>query len=151
MQVAILAAAALVAGATGCSPRDTPAGDGGSDAQTIAEMLATYDEANNRGNLDGLMVIFADDAIMMGDGPEIVGKTAIREVIGGWVSAGCSVTHKPTETESYGAVVISRGNATGTCRDGSSFDNKYLHVYQRQPDGSLRYRRGAANTNRPAS
>ena len=151
MQVAIVVGTAFVVAAIGCSPRETSAGDSGSEAQTIAGMLAAYDAANNRGDLDGLMVIFANDAIMMGDGPEIVGKNAIRTVIGGWISAGCRVAHQPTETKSFGGIVVSRGNATGTCTDGSSFDNKYLHVYQRQPDGSFRYWRGAANTNRRAS
>lgn len=151
----VIALVALTAPGCGSAQGQSQAAE--ADAHEIAQRLAAYDRANNAGDLEALMTIFAEDAVMMApDQPPIVGKAAIREVIRGWLSGRCTSRHEPIATESFGEIVIHRGNGTGSCAgSGSSgpatYNNKYLHVYRRQPDGALRYWRGAFSSNAPPS
>lgn len=49
------------------------------DVEALTELVGQYDAAVNSGNLDGLMALFADDAVEMPpDEPVVIGKDAIR-------------------------------------------------------------------------
>jgi ketosteroid isomerase-like protein len=151
--ISVLAFTFFLVGCGAAREHDT----GDVDARQIAERLAAYDRANDAADLDALMTLFDDDAVMMvPDQPSVVGKPAIREVIRGWLSGRCSVRHEPMATESFGQIVIHRGNSTGSCAatessGATTYSNKYLHIYRRQSDGSLRYWRGSFSSNAPAS
>jgi ketosteroid isomerase-like protein len=72
-----------------------------------------------------------------------------------WAAMALEMKHAVAEVDSSGDVIVVRGTATGTAtpRAGgppAAFDNKFLFVLKRAPDGSLKALRVAFNTNAPA-
>jgi uncharacterized protein (TIGR02246 family) len=120
----------------------------------VQEMLVKQDSAANAADLDGFLSLVRDDAVFLppGEAP-LDGKEAIRtwytNLFDNFV---VEIVHHPGPVEPVGSLVIHRGSASGTLTpraggDPTSFDNKYLFVLRREPDGSLRHWRVMFNAN----
>ena len=124
--------------------------------RAVQAIAAEFDRASRDRDLNAFLALFEENAVAIPPGaPPLVGKTAIAEwakaVFGAFAIQG---THEPIESVVQGSLVICRGKATGQLVPTSGeepvpFDNSYLHVYRRQPDGSLRYWWGAFNADAP--
>lgn len=146
-----LAATALLA----CSA----AGDRGTttteaDMVAVARLMATLDRIQAEANLEEFLGLVPDDAVFMPpDEPALIGRRAIGE----WYRSlyevvQIDITHEPLEVDVFGDMVIHRGNARGTMTPKSGgepipFDNKYLMVLEKRPDGSLQLWRAVFNSN----
>lgn len=136
------------------APTLGPASD--ADVKAVSAVLATFDSCGRTGALDEFISQSAADVVLLApDQPAVVGKDAVREVYKGiYAAVTLDMRHQPLETQSLGDLVISRGTASGTAtpRAGgppTAFDNKYLMLFRRQPDGTLKAWRVAFNSNAP--
>lgn len=146
----LAAGAALACSAAGDQGTTTTA----DDMIAVARLLATVDRIQAEADLDGFLGLVSEDAVYMPpDEAAVVGRRAIAE----WYrefydTIQMDVTHEPLEIDVFGAVIIHRGNARGTLtpKNGGEpipFDNKYLMVIKKQPDGSLKIWRAMFNSN----
>ncbi len=126
------------------------------DVEAIDELRAEYASAINSSDVDGLSAVWTSDGVFMPPNePSVTGKEAVQ-----------SLWQKRFDQNTYGltfasdGVVVSgdwafdRGIATGTVTPKAGdqpvyFDNKYIAVYQRQPDGSWKYQYVIYNSNNP--
>ena len=126
------------------------------DSAAVARIVATFDSCAAAGALDVFMG-YVDDSVvsLMPDQPATVGKEAVREFYRNFYGTfNIEMRHAPVETYAIGDLVVSRGDASGTLTpkaggSPTSFNNKYLMLFRRQADGSLKVWRVAANTNAP--
>jgi ketosteroid isomerase-like protein len=127
------------------------------DLAAIQEVNEKTLRALNEGDLDLLNAMVAENHIMMIPGrPEIVGKGAIeasnRNLIESWNNVE---TWTPVETVVAGDWAFQRGGYDITLtpkREGVNpirSVGKYIHIYQRQPDGSWLMTRDMFNSNGP--
>ena len=122
----------------------------------VSRMLVTLDRLAADGDLEGLLEYFSEDAVIMP--PDKAALIGTRQ-IGGWLRAlfdkfEVDVSHEPLETDVFGDVIIHRGNVRGTLQPKTgaaplAFDDKYLFVIRRSPDGALKIWRAIANANPP--
>jgi uncharacterized protein (TIGR02246 family) len=143
----------LVVAAVGCAPSY----DYEADAAAIEAMREAEEAALVAGDVDATMALFSSDAmLMLANEPPFVGADAIRE----WVEAlteGMTISFESYETEDVRvsgdlAVEYYTGVWTMTPLDGSdpvTENNKGLHVYERQEDGSWLIIYDMANSNDP--
>jgi len=136
------------------APQLTSASD--ADVAAVARMVASFDSCARTGALDVFMGYVADSVVsLMPDQPATVGKEAVREFYRNFYGTfDIEMRHAPIETSAIGDLVVTRGNASGTLTPKSGgppmpFNNKYLMIFRRQADGSLKVWRVAANTNAP--
>lgn len=144
--------AVLVAACGRSAP--TPAPASAADVAAVARTVATFDSCARTGALDVFMGYVAEDAVaLFPDMPAIVGKQALRAFYGSYYgSFRIDGHHAPIETQTIGDLVINRGEVHGTVTPKAGgqpmpIDNKYLMIFRRQPDGSLKIWRAAANSN----
>jgi ketosteroid isomerase-like protein len=149
--VQVLLATALLGGAV------TVVSAADSDA-AIRRQLAQFDRDAGNGNLEGLMALFDDDAVILGPGQApVVGKPAIRAWWKGILDQfKVDGVHDLGEITTSGDLVILQGKGRGELvpKTGGAklpIDNWFLHVYRRQADGSVRFWRGAFGPHTPAS
>ena len=102
----------------------------------FARDLATQD-------IEGLVVRYADDAqLLLPDRPILRGREAVEAIMRAWVEDGpVSVRFESREMMTGGSLVIDVGEIVGPTGPSS----KYVVVYRRQPDGSLRIAIDAAS------
>jgi ketosteroid isomerase-like protein len=146
----------LLIALTGCDPTEQ------SQRTTLESDLAAIQEVNektlralNEGDLELLNAMVADNHIMMIPGrPEMVGKPAIeasnRNLVESWNNVEIWT---PAETVVAGDWAYQRGGYDITLtptREGVEpirSVGKYIHIYQRQPDGSWLMIRDMFNSN----
>jgi len=120
----------------------------------IENLLAEFDRVLNRMEIDAIMPFYAEDIVILApDEGVIEGSQAVRawteDTIRNYI---VRETHYPVATIDEGSIILHRGDARGslTPRNGDPaipFDNKYIHIYRREPDGSLRMIWGTFNAN----
>jgi len=128
------------------------------DVAAVARIVASLDSCAQSGIPDDVMSRLTDDIVVLGaDQPAIVGKAAVREFYQGLCGMlRFDVHHAPIETHAVGDLVVARVESGGTAtpRAGGPampVSNKYLMLFRRQADGSLKFWRVAVNTNAPPS
>ena len=126
------------------------------DVAAVARLVATLDSCARTGALDVFLSLSADDVVMLApDQPTVVGKDAVREYYRSlYGTFTIDMRHAPIETHAVGDLVVSRGDGRGTLTPKAggqpmSFDNKYVMLFRRQADGSLKVWRVAFNSNVP--
>jgi ketosteroid isomerase-like protein len=125
------------------------------DVASVTRLLATFDSCARTGALDEFISHSADDIVMLApDQPAVEGKDAVREWYRGFYATfNSEMRHQPPlETYAIGDLVMARGVAGGkaTPKAGGptiTMDNKFLMLFRRQADGSLKAWRVAFNTN----
>ena len=126
------------------------------DVAVIAKIVATFDSCARVGAADVLMTYVTSDVVaFMPDQPALVGKEAMLASYRALYAAfTLDMHHAPIETHVVGSLLVHRGDATGTITPKAGgalmrFNNKYLMLFRRQVDGSLKLWRVAANSNIP--
>ncbi|UCC72513.1 MAG: nuclear transport factor 2 family protein [Gemmatimonadota bacterium] len=145
---------AVTAGLACSQAAEHEAGTTEDDMVAVARLMVTLDRVAGEGDLEGFLEVVPDDAVYMPPNePAIGGKRAIAE----WYRAlygqfQIDITHEPLEVDVFSNIIIHRGNARGTMTpksggDPIAFDNKYLMVLEKRPDGSLLVWRAVFNSN----
>jgi ketosteroid isomerase-like protein len=147
----------FIVAAAGCSQAsENQATTTPDDMVAVARLMATLDRVVSEADLEGLAALVSDDAVyMLPEVPAIVGKRAIER----WYrnlfeTTSVEIHHEPLEMDAAGEYIIHRGVASGTMTPKSGgapaeFDDKYLFVIRRTPDGSLQIWRAIFNSNAP--
>lgn len=127
------------------------------DEEAIRAMHAAANAALSRGDLDGVMEVYAADVISMpANQPPLIGRNAVRAMWQGVLeeyTVASSITVE--EVVITGPWAYERGVYRLTLtsrRDGSVVedDGKYLDIVRREPDGRWKYARVSWSSNRPA-
>jgi ketosteroid isomerase-like protein len=128
------------------------------DSAALRRLLGQFDHDVQAGKLESMMSLFAEDVVLLGSGqPPVVGKAAVSAFWKSFleqfnVQGG---VHELDDVTNVGDAVVLQGRARATWipKSGGSpvvTDNWFLHIYKRQPDGSLVLWRGAFGANAPA-
>ena len=142
-----VAAAALFASLLGCtSPAVSPAVDVEAEKATLMERDRAFAKAAGRGNLDSLLVFWADDAtVMMAGSPAVEGKAAIRNMVTESMAIpGFSITWTPEDAKvaSSGDMGYTTGTNAVTMPDSSgkpsTMSGRYITVWRKEADGKWR-------------
>lgn len=133
-------------------------GQDSSDLAAIALYVDRVERAFADADLEGAMQLFTDDAVILQEnGPDIVGKDAIRAAYAGMLESFYVATDLSTEAvEVSGDLAVEHGTYTFRLTEKSSgqvtldVHSRYLHVFKRQPGGEWQTWRMMVNTPAPA-
>jgi ketosteroid isomerase-like protein len=156
-RVLLLVGLGLVAACNRPAPQIGPSSE--ADVASVRRLLATFDSCARTGALDEFISHATDDVVMLApDQPAVVGKEAVREWYRGFYATfNIEGRHQPpVETYAIGDLVVARGIATMTAAPKAggpamTMNNKFIMLFRRQPDGTLRAWRVAFNSNAPAA
>lgn len=152
-------AAGLLLAAMSCTQAsETPADDPAADRAAVDAVRNHEQAALNAGNIDSLLLVYADDIDMMAPGaPSARGSAAVRELTTGMLKdATPAVNYTSSNVEISGDIAIDRYTATLTMtpRAGGTATNetiKGVHVLRRQADGSWKIIQDIWNVDPPAA
>lgn len=118
------------------------------DVAAIKQEIDDYETATNAGDVDGRVAAYAQDVInMRRNGPDVIGKEALREHIQRQSDRyAYEVTITPEEVVVGGDWAFSRYTATLTLTpkaggEPREISGKGILIFQRQPDGSWKVAR----------
>ena len=118
------------------------------DIAAVIRMLSAFSAANNARDLNAVMALYADDAVLLPpDEKAVSGRESIRprfQSLFNQFNPELSISHDEIMTD--GDWAFARGKTTGkmTPRNGGAdgtVDYKYLMILRRQPDGTWRIAR----------
>jgi len=100
-----------------------------------------WGEAFNRGDIEGLLSLYAQDAVIVPEpGKQVSGKDAIRAALEGFLSLKVPMTIETLSTVVVGDIAQTRGRwaLRGTGPDGKPVEmgSATAEVWKRQPDGT---------------
>jgi len=137
MRVMIRRVIAVLLFATACVAQSTPS------PQPVMDADRAFNQATQEKRIEGWMSYMADNVVLFGVNPPVVGKDAVRKfyepVFG---DANTTLTWEPTrgEVQPSGRVGFTSGRFTmrGKTRDGKTMERhgSYLTVWEKQKDGS---------------
>jgi len=123
----------------------------------IKTFLSTLDTVQNSADIGRFTELLDNDIIFF---PPDANNVSSRKVVSEWYSGffnqfSISIVHELVDVHSDGSFIVITGNARGTLtpkNDGTSipFDNKYLYVLKRYPDGTPKFWRVMFNANAKA-
>lgn len=126
------------------------------DRQAIATVTAQFEAAENAGDVERMLLLFADDMIIMSPhAPAISGADRIAAATRKFYEAfTVAVEYSSEEIAAFGDWGFDRGTErfTLTPKSGGapiSVNGKYLWLYRRQPDGSWKQSRVMWNSSDP--
>ncbi len=104
--------------------------------QELDELAARYTRALAQQDVEGLVACYTEDAQLLFPGvPILRGREAVASAMREWVKDGpVRVRFDRQDVLADGAIVVEVGEIVGPFGPRS----KYVVVYRRQPDGSLR-------------
>ena len=120
----------------------------------IRQVIAQTEAANNAGDVDAWLALFAPDAVYMAPGaPAVTTPEALRDVARTGFANRAAIRIVAVEIVVTGDWAFARTTVTGnvTLRDSGKVipvDNKQIVVYRRQPDGAWKIARMISNSNR---
>jgi uncharacterized protein (TIGR02246 family) len=143
----------LLTAACGSASTSDPA----ADRQAIAAVSAEFEAAENAGNVEQMLLLFADDMIIMSpNAPALLGAVRIAAATRAFYEAfTVQVEYSSEEIAAFGDWGFDRGTErfTLTPKNGGapmSVNGKYLWLYRRQPDGSWKQSRVMWNSSDPS-
>lgn len=121
----------------------------------IRAVNAVFERGVADGDVASVVALYTSDAVVLAaDTPIVEGPDAIRALFQGFIDAGAvSLALETTSFEEQGDVVIEVGRYTlGLRVEGADVSDvgKYLVVFARQADGSLRFKYDAFSSDGPA-
>ena len=132
----------------GCSspPASPPAVNVQAEEAALIERDRAFAQAAGRGNLDSLIVFWADDAtVMMAGAPAVEGKAAIRQMVTESMAIpGFNITWTPEDAKvaSSGDMGYTTGTNAVTMPDStgkpSTMRGRYITVWRKEADGKWR-------------
>lgn len=133
-----------------------PTSDPAADRQAIAAATAEFEAAENAGNVEQMLALFADDLVILSPNtPALSGPERIAAAMRAFHEAfTVRVQYSSEEIDVFGEWGFDRGSEqfTLTPKSGGapiSVSGKYLWLYRRQPDGSWKQSRVMWNSNDP--
>lgn len=110
----------------------------------VKQFVTQIQDSFNSGDLDRAMTVFADDAIIMGNGiPDVNGIQAIRALYDDMMKqASLDVQFSTDEIRVFGDLAYERGTYRVRMMDKASgkalpeIHNRHVHIFKRQPDGN---------------
>jgi ketosteroid isomerase-like protein len=123
------------------------------DAKTeVIEVLRDFAKSFANHDAEACAGIYTDDAILLPpDAPALTDKAAIAAMFRGLFDGGARSNELRTlDVIDGGGLVVETGEFTFFLESGS-MEGKYLAVWQRQEDGTLKCHREAFNSSAPAS
>ncbi len=123
------------------------------DAKAAVEACLTgFAESFRNQDARSCAGVYSEDAqLLPPDAPALVGTTAIEAMFVSLFEAGVRSTELRTlDVIEEGSLIVETGEFTFTIDPSGRMDGKYLAVYQRQADGTLKCIREAFNSNAPA-
>lgn len=154
-----MAVAGLLLAVMSCAKApETPAHDPAADKAAVDAVRNHEQAALNAGNIDSVLLVYADDVEMMAPGaPAARGVAAVRELSNAMLAdATPSVNYTSSSVEIAGDIAIDRytGTFTLTPKSGGAATIetiKGLHVLRRQADGSWKIIQDVWNADAPAA
>ena len=150
-QFLVIAMVALTAACDSASTFDPAA-----DRQAIAAVSAMFAAAENAGDVDQMLQLFADDMIILSpNAPALSGADRIAAATrAAYESLKVQVEYNSEEIAVFGDWGFDRGTErfTLTPKSGGtpiSMNGKYLWLYRRQPDGAWKQSRVMWNSSDP--
>ncbi len=126
------------------------------NVDAIQKLEEGFDRTAATGDVEGNLSAVANDAVyMQPNGPIITGKDAIRAfMISSFDQFNFESKHSPETINVVGNWAIVHGNCKGSVTpklggDAILFNNKYLHIYRIQSDGTWKLARSIWNSNDP--
>jgi uncharacterized protein (TIGR02246 family) len=127
------------------------------DETAIRQVLADTQQRFNAGDLDAFMPVFASDAVIMApSAPDVVGFEAIRTMYrDAFEQVAMQVNFSTDEIEVFGDLAYERGTYTLHVSDKASgeviqeVENRHIHIFRRQADGSWKTWRMMVNVAEP--
>ena len=109
-----------------------------------------FEQHFNAGDLDAVMALYETDArFVSGSGETLVGRDAIRKVLGAMIDAKTQLRSRVVRAVTVGDIAQLYTDFEGTTVDSSSktvpVHNKAIEVLRRQPDGDWKLVRGDPN------
>ena len=104
----------------------------------IQAMEDAYAEAQNAGDIEGILVYYADDAVNMpNEKPNVVGKEAIRERLTKKFAKeneddGGSISFQVESIMADGDLLVEAGSSTYTASNGEVSTGKYVSVFEKR-------------------
>jgi uncharacterized protein (TIGR02246 family) len=96
-------------------------------------------DAFNAGDVDALVALYEDDAVMATpDGEFVSGRDAIRQQWAGFVALGGTITLETRHAAEVGDIALLR-NDWHFLGEGMDFSSRTAEVARRQDDGTWRY------------
>ncbi|MDY6765115.1 MAG: nuclear transport factor 2 family protein [Halobacteria archaeon] len=123
------------------------------DIERLNQLRDEYVEAENSGDVDGILSLFSDDIVVMGpESPPVRGLDASREFMEGFLDAfDVNIELSSEEIVVDDELAYDWGTVSGTIvpegGEPQPVDNTYLIVYQRDPDGSWKQSKHIWNSN----
>jgi uncharacterized protein (TIGR02246 family) len=153
----VVVISALVTALAACAERaadPSPAADTAADVAAIEAVLERIEQTFTSGDLDAGMTIFTDDAVIMGQGaPDVAGREAIRAGYEELMSQfDIAADLRSEEIEIDGDLAYERGTYTlkltqkSTGQVVTEVENRYVHIFKRQPDGGWKEWRMMVNS-----
>ncbi len=103
------------------------------------EASRLFEERFARSDLDGLMDLYEEGAVFTNAQGAHAGSTAIREVLGGYLSTGASIAMNDSVSFEAGELALVHWAWTMTFPDGRVAEGATAEVLRRQSDGSWRF------------
>jgi uncharacterized protein (TIGR02246 family) len=142
----------LLTAACGSASTSDPA----ADREAIAAVSARFEAAENSGDVEEMLLLFAEDMIIMSpNAPAFSGSDRIAAATREFYDAfTVQVEYSSEEIAAFGDWGFDRGTErfTLTPKSGGSpiaVNGKYLWLYRRQPDGSWKQSRVMWNSDEP--
>ncbi|MFC1540841.1 SgcJ/EcaC family oxidoreductase [Candidatus Latescibacterota bacterium] len=135
----------------------TKSSDTESDIEAIENIQNLFERAFNENNINMLMALYTDDAIVMPpNAPTIYGKEAIRNFYQYIEEEIFDITYPADEVQVFGDLAFRRGTLKGTWKakegeESGVSNNKGLVLLRRQSDGSWKISHAIFNSNQPQS
>lgn len=121
----------------------TPANPEG-DGEELNQLREKYVQAENAGDIDGILRTFSDDIVVMPpESPSVRGIDAAKEFLEEFLEAfTVDIELKSEEVVVEGELAYDWGTVSGTLKPAGGqpqpVNNTYLLVYQRESNGSWR-------------
>lgn len=123
------------------------------DIERLEQLRAAYIQAENAGDVEGILETFSDDVVIVPpEAPPVRGKDASRAFLGEFLSAfdvELELTSEEIVVDSD--LAYDWGTASGTVTpeggEPEAVENSYLIIYRREADGAWRQRKHVWNSN----
>ena len=109
------------------------------DANRPDEASRLFEERFGRSDLDGLMELYEEGAVFTNAQGVHTGSDAIREVLGGYLSTGASITMNESVSFVASELALVHWAWTMTFPDGRVAEGATAEVLRRQSDGSWKF------------
>jgi uncharacterized protein (TIGR02246 family) len=126
----------LIPGVPGCRPRASAAADGGRGA--ISHVISSYLDAYRRNDPDAIAGLYADDAVLLPPGHELVrGRDDIRKYWSGGMEGGFAMDTVRIEVGGGSGYVVGRYYVPPDAEDDAE-TGKFVIAVKREADGVWR-------------